>query len=924
MLKKIFRAAKQFVNLRAVQIFAVVAAVVFWGGATILISPRIRGTISLPVHMVDPESDVCWEGLCTASYEIEWEDWLDRCETNPESCENPVCPLAKNATCQQASYNSCEEGQCKVFYKVMFKNPSQKDVALPDGDLSDDIIAVSDEGETEGTGLIGVMDKFFSFFDFVGGMGFCKKQHRNYAYIYIPEGWWDFTVAANQATTEPDECYYCPIKDGWDHLEGCVDNNVLGPSWKYVKGKLETPIKVTCDDFPRDEKHNCKPDCQGKAWVWIGAKGQGTLDSPYTKPTYYPEKSLEERYLEIFQGSNGSWRQIAHYNHEDVDPSIFTTLPEHSYSYSWITPPDSSYPDSGNIEMTNKNYATDNYRNSEWTAIMGNAEISMSLGSSKPIESIKATFLRDDKSWVRAYLPSSLEVFCNGNLIATKTISDLGDGIFTIETSLSNTSCTNLSLRMYNLADHRTFVSEIDLVNPYPEPFSDVFWTGPKYFEGGWYPVQTSLDWQWGTDGEIILNPQFWWRSCDLETSSSCGEAQEYLDGVGQARISPCGEGGPFCSLEFEEYDLVDHLIMAKGSSANVNLIITGELLNNKVFLSSSNDELEVPNGSGIDCISSPCPFTVTASSDISPGSYLIQATATHSDGETICTPANMGVIVEGSWWQVVDADIWTRGSIASAVPDGNFFDLVGLGGFPGIPVYGKNNNLSVNGRISEEPFGWSAEADYWGDTYYDYDYFLDRVPEEVEDIWNEGDCVIEESEIGENSHLLDYCTSSYDGYYWLRTLGDLNILPGEDGGFEDLGENKVVLFVNGRLTIESKINVRDGKGFFMAVVKGDDADEPDLVFQSSDSGNAFYPNGSPELEGIYFVQGDIDTYRTDSQLWLRGTIVTLDGKITLARELAAEENDNPAEVFEFAPDQLMRLPHYFNSLMMSWKEVAP
>jgi hypothetical protein len=47
------------------------------------------------------------------------------------------------------------------------------------------------------------------------------------------------------------------------------------------------------------------------------------------------------------------------------------------------------------------------------------------------------------------------------------------------------------------------------------------------------------------------------------------------------------------------------------------------------------------------------------------------------------------------SWWQVKDGDITTLGSIQSAVYTTNFFNLDGLGGFPGIPVYGTGQTLS-------------------------------------------------------------------------------------------------------------------------------------------------------------------------------------------------------------------------------------
>jgi len=47
------------------------------------------------------------------------------------------------------------------------------------------------------------------------------------------------------------------------------------------------------------------------------------------------------------------------------------------------------------------------------------------------------------------------------------------------------------------------------------------------------------------------------------------------------------------------------------------------------------------------------------------------------------------------TWWQVKDADVSTNSDLRSMIPVGNYFGLIGAGGYPGIPAYAGGTNLT-------------------------------------------------------------------------------------------------------------------------------------------------------------------------------------------------------------------------------------
>lgn len=323
---------------------------------------------------------------------------------------------------------------------------------------------------------------------------------------------------------------------------------------------------------------------------------------------------------------------------------------------------------------------------------------------------------------------------------------------------------------------------------------------------------------------------------------------------------------------------------------------------------------------------------TVNPSSDVS-AVYSTQVTGQGFGSASITTNVIMGgasrcsdvssvtVTTSGPWWQVGDADIITNGNLFSLIPAATCllpgcdpaFGLEGPGGYPGVPSYGGSYDFEAgSGTGSVSSTGWLANTTTTFSRVYDYSYFQALVRPDV--IINE----IIEPEI-QGGYLINQGTSSR-GYVWFRRQGDLTIT-----GTANLQDRKVVLLVDGDLYLGrppgqsgSSIRVRDGTGFFMAIVSGD------IIISSKARIDPLNPQ--PILEGIFLAEGQVKTGTDgaglDEQLWIRGSVAAYGG-VVLERDLT-DNSLTPAEFIEYGPDFLFTFPRDLTSRRYKWKEVAP
>lgn len=275
-----------------------------------------------------------------------------------------------------------------------------------------------------------------------------------------------------------------------------------------------------------------------------------------------------------------------------------------------------------------------------------------------------------------------------------------------------------------------------------------------------------------------------------------------------------------------------------------------------------------------------------------------------------ICSSViHVSVLPPEAWWQVKDGDVMTNGDLKTGLPFvGNpLFDVAGDGGFPGVPVYDGNTDLTQT-NVSEK--GWLVNSVYSSTKLFNSTFFINAIPPDVK-INNIGSTF--------DQTAFEGGTSDPDGYVWFEYDGSQN--NGADLTIPsnlDFGSNKVILIVkNANLNIDGDINYTDGAGFFLGVTTGN------VVVDPSVGGG-----GGPNLEGVYEADGEFVTGTTgasnDSQLWVRGSVAAYGG-YNLERDLGPALNGTtPAELFEYAPEVDLMFPAKLGGYVINWREVAP
>jgi hypothetical protein len=187
----------------------------------------------------------------------------------------------------------------------------------------------------------------------------------------------------------------------------------------------------------------------------------------------------------------------------------------------------------------------------------------------------------------------------------------------------------------------------------------------------------------------------------------------------------------------------------------------------------------------------------------------------------------------------------------------------------------------------------WNVNTENFQPRAFNYTFFNNLIPEDM--VFND------------ISTIATGGTADENGYEWYKVSADLSV-----GGI-DFGTRKVIVFIDGgNLNLEGSINVTDGQGFVGFFVEGNITVDPLVA-------NAV----GPEIEGIYLSNGSFSTGAGDSQLHLRGSVVSNGGGILLQRELT-DNTTTPAEIFEFAPDQLVLFPNSLRFKQTKWVEVNP
>lgn len=257
-------------------------------------------------------------------------------------------------------------------------------------------------------------------------------------------------------------------------------------------------------------------------------------------------------------------------------------------------------------------------------------------------------------------------------------------------------------------------------------------------------------------------------------------------------------------------------------------------------------------------------------------------------------------------WWQSGTGSVFSQGNIKSTIPLTcsapacvNQIIKNGNSSAPGIAISGSSGTIdSGTGVVSST--NWAAKSALTGRTP-DYDSFVSLIPTSITPSDPGATC-------GGGTFNSSGATTG-DGYYWYRHNGSVNITsdltldPGR----------KVILFVDGNLTISGKITYNPANSFFMPIVKGNITVSPTVTTAT----------GTPTLTGIFYCGGQFSSGAGTGPLNILGSVVAVGG-VSLERDLGDANHTESSENFSISPDLILNYPGALSFKRPVWKEIAP
>jgi hypothetical protein len=297
----------------------------------------------------------------------------------------------------------------------------------------------------------------------------------------------------------------------------------------------------------------------------------------------------------------------------------------------------------------------------------------------------------------------------------------------------------------------------------------------------------------------------------------------------------------------------------------------------------------------------------LTQATGVALGSTTLQATGMMGGVEVCYGSTTVTVSNSPGWWQVRDGDVQTNGELNSTVPSGLYFNIPGLGGFPGVAKYGTGTSLSRE-NVSQPPFGWLANSLYApANGTQSYASFRRMVPEEVT--------------LNAITTLVSIPVPSggtpSSGYEWYEYDASASGNGGQPLSITSsaLGSRKVIIFVTGAdLNILGRITYSAGQGILIILTNHN-------INIDGGVGNAASPNF--DLMGLFLADGNINTGESSNSLRVKGSVAAL-GVLRLQRDLGSANEDTPGVYFEYDPASAFLFPPALSIEKTRWKEVAP
>lgn len=269
-------------------------------------------------------------------------------------------------------------------------------------------------------------------------------------------------------------------------------------------------------------------------------------------------------------------------------------------------------------------------------------------------------------------------------------------------------------------------------------------------------------------------------------------------------------------------------------------------------------------------------------------------------------TPTPTPTTAPKAWFQTKDADVYAGQNISSRLPNATkYYSQAGLGGFPGVVIYGGSSADFTPGKVSSK--GWLANTTITVSNYYDYFYALLGQPT----------LLPPPDEIDNN--VIDA-----SGVYAYND----NIATDEE--VLDIGTKTVIVITSGKFLAKGKIRVDSANGGSLLVLAQGGIGIAHNVVASGAINNTF--------QGIFITDGTFYTSVNDDNFDLTpadsNQILVVDGMVmagdfNFKRDFDVlgggdyENRETPAEFFRTDISLIMNQPSLWYT-PFSWQEVAP
>jgi hypothetical protein len=275
-----------------------------------------------------------------------------------------------------------------------------------------------------------------------------------------------------------------------------------------------------------------------------------------------------------------------------------------------------------------------------------------------------------------------------------------------------------------------------------------------------------------------------------------------------------------------------------------------------------------------------------------------MEAQGTGDDGNDFTCSHTVDVLVTLPlpWWQSTNASILSKGDVVSRIPCSAptcnpYLIYATLGNSPGVVTAGNPSTNRFGLGTASVP-NWVAQTTTSA-ANYTFESIFDQLP---------GDIVFNRPQGSLNSGV-----SYRDGYIYSASEGDLIVNAAQNI------TNKVILLVQGNVTLRNKINITTpGVGFLLIAATGD------IIIDPSVGGGV-----GPHIEGLFLTNQQFVTSPGNTQLHVNGSVVA-HGGFLLERDLEDANVDTPAELFSYDPRQILLFPRTLTKTPVVWREVAP